>query len=132
MSTEPTYSDSLRALAQFMDDYPDMSTRIGHTASHYCCNKEGYLEKLRRLSSWRGGEMIVHKSYDHFANATLDFGNDIKFQIYTSRENVCTKHVEKKLTTKRVPVGNVEYEDVEVEEEVVTWNCPSSLLSVAK
>jgi len=66
---------------------------------------------------------------DSMAHLDRDFGG-IVLRVVEFRVNVCTKTVVgRKKVIRKVPVG---YEEREVEEDIVEWDCGESLLKRAK
>lgn len=70
------------------------------------------------------------ESDQSYLRALKSFGNGYgKFQIrhLMSHEGVCEKVVVGTRTvTKSVPMDDVEYTEIEVEEDIIEWKCPDS------
>lgn len=70
------------------------------------------------------------ESDQHYLRALKPFGNGYgKFQIrhLMGHEDVCERVVVGTRTvTKSVPMDDVEYTEIEVEEDIIEWKCPDS------
>lgn len=115
-----TVSESLRALAAFLDDHQEI--KVGEqnvTILHYVSTRKEIAE-CARAASWR-------KVYtnDYF-ELHRDFGNGITIQVYTPRGQVCEKVVVGKRIVPARPA------EPEREEEVVEWVCRDEPLLVTQ
>ena len=85
-------------------------------------------EDWRRVNRAMG---TFHKSSDqNYLRAERTFGEypaELTLRHLRSHENACERVVTgTKTVTKQVPTTEVEYTEVEVEEDIVEWKCPDS------
>ncbi len=127
-----TKGDALRRLADFVDDNEELFEKIDFTTQQIHLGKWSHddpkavlIEIAKAAASDRSVE--VKKVYNNsYFSLYLDFGG-IKLEAWTTRETVCERRVVGTETTiKKVPV---EFEDQEVEEEIVEWDCHPLLQS---
>jgi len=113
-----TISDSLRALANFLEDNSDIDvTDQNINLLKYVLTREKLVE-MARVSSWK-------KVYTHdWFELHKDFGNGISLQVYTDRANVCKRVV----VGKRI-VPAVEAQPDRIEDDV-RWVCEDEPLLV--
>lgn len=80
-------------------------------------------EVLERAARAVPGQKV--KDVDEFAfRLKTEPAPGLRFEWWASRENVCTPRVTGTRTvTRSVPVEPTEYRDVEVEEQIVEWDC---------
>lgn len=127
-----TKGDALRRLADFVDDNEelfekvDFTTKQIHLGKWSCDDPKAVLIELAKAAA-SGRSIEVRKVYDdNYFSLYLDFGG-VKVEAWTARETVCERRVVGTETViKQVPV---EFEDQEVEEEIVEWDCHPLLKS---
>ncbi|MCH7605132.1 hypothetical protein IID24_04070 [Patescibacteria group bacterium] len=123
-----TYSDEilrdLQSLIDFLGAHPEIERPTDLSINVYSFEEEN-LETVSRIARVLGS---FNKDIDAgFFRLTKKFGNvTLKYVFY--RENVCIKRVvgirkEKKM----VPPTETLMVEIEVETEIVEWNCPSLL-----
>lgn len=112
--------DGLREFADFLEQYPDAG-RVWSCGNVF--NVFGDLQGVARS----GYGKLEKDTCGHFFTLRKRFG-PISLEWNQAREDVCTKVVETRKVMKPV-MRQVGME--EVEEEVVTWKCPDSLLKEA-
>lgn len=130
MSTSP-YTDGLRELADWLDAHPEWVPFTGEYLYSWQHNAD--LSTMVRAARDMGtAEKEINENTGTF-KLVKRFGPHA-FTIFADRAAVCERvvvgtHVETKL--ERVPVGEVVYEEREVEHlvEDVRWICPPSLLA---
>jgi len=127
-----TKGDALRRLADFVDDNEELFEKIDFSTQQIHLGKWSHddpkavlIEIAKAAASDRFIEVKKDYSSSYFS-LYLDF-HGIKLEAWTTRETVCERRVVGTETViKKVPVG---FEDQEVEEEIVEWDCHPLLKS---
>ena len=131
MSTSP-YTDGLRELADWLDAHPEWTPYLPENFYTWIPDDEAKATMARAARDMGTARKTVNENTGTF-KLVKRFGPHA-FTILADRAAVCERvvvgtHVETKL--ERVPVGEVVYEEREVEHlvEDVRWICPPSLLA---
>lgn len=124
--THVAVAEGLRQLADWIESHPDVEVpydlRNGLTIFTY--SKEDLAKVARSLGK------CTKKSDDLSYTVTRNFG-PIEVSGYASRGSVCQRV---KVGTQKVQKPDPEFTPpmIEVEEDIYEWQCPESLLEVAK
>ena len=112
-----TTSESLRALAEFLDANPDVDvTDQNITLLKYVTTREE-LAAIARTGSWK-------KEYTtSWFELHKEFGNGISLQVYTDRSNICRRVVKGQRIVPAIP------EQPERVEDIVEWVCDDAVLA---
>ena len=125
--THKEYADSLRLIADFFEAHEEVA--LPHDAHEFSLynirDRESLVTLMRALGSCK-------KCYDEsFFRVEKRFGS-ILLKTYMHREAVCERIVKEKFVVKElrakpvVQVAPTEFEEVEVEKEVIEWRCPDA------
>ena len=125
--THKEYADSLRLIADFFEAHEEVG--LPHDAHEFSLynilDRESLVTLMRALGSCK-------KYYDEsFFRVEKPFGT-IVLKTWMNREAVCERVVKEKFKVKErrpKPVAQVaptEFEEVEVEKEVIEWRCPEA------
>ncbi len=132
MSSTSPKGDALRRLANFVDDNPELFEKIDfgtqqiHLGKWNSDDPKAVLVELAKAAA-KDKFIEVKKDYSSsYFSLYLDF-QGVKLEAWTARETVCERRVVGTETVvKKVPV---EFEEQEVEEEIVEWDCHPLLKS---
>ena len=131
MSTSP-YTDGLRELADWLDAHPEWTPYLPENFYTWIPDDEAKATMARAARDMGTARKTVNENLGTF-RLEKSFGPHT-MHVIADRAAVCErvvvgKHVEK--TIEKVPVGEVTYEEREVEHVVedVEWVCPPSLLA---
>ncbi len=117
---------SMHNLLYFLTDHPEVKLpSFGLTVYHF-----GFeADKTELLSSYARGFGTFEKSVsDDYFSIQKDFGYSVSFRATFHREQVCTPRVVGTRTvTKLVYPKSVEPAEIEVDEDILEWDCPSLL-----
>ena len=130
------YTDGLRELADWLDAHPEWLPGGGanfYSYVHGASADEDMKAVMARVARDMG--TATKRIDENSFSLDKQFGPHT-FTAFTNRAKVCERvvvgtHIEK--TVEKVPVGEVVYEEreIEVEVEEVEWVCPPSLLGAA-
>lgn len=126
------YTNGLRMLADFLDENQDFN--LPHMGcdeySRVLWFEYGNDAKYKIKAMARNLPGKIEKSYsesDFNLTGKLD---GLHYKIFAKREAICERIVTgTKMEIMKVPIGEVEYEYVEKEVEIVDWICDQSLLA---
>lgn len=121
----PSFADSLRMLADFLDSHPDIKHPGRETLLSYYSDVEQFKSDARKIGSFdkEAGEKFFHL-HKQFGCITMTF--------YTDREAVCHRVVvgsKKEIVKVPVSESEITYREEEKVVEIVEWRCPESLLA---
>jgi len=109
----------IREVIDFLEAHPRLP--LPSLSPMYCWfyNKEELIEAVKELGDckkvYQGNYFMAVKNFHGF-----------ELQVATPKETVCKQIVTKKIVQEQVPVT---WELQDVEKEIVTWDCPDSLLA---
>lgn len=128
----PNKGDALRRLADFVDDNDELFEKIDfdqqvHLGAWTHSNPKRTLVEMARAAANDRFCVEVKKDYNgDFFSLFLDF-DGAKIELWTNRKEVCERRVVGTQTvTKKVAI---EFEEQDVEEEIVEWDCHPLLKS---
>jgi len=107
--------DGLRDLADFIEANPQFADALSHPRFLLYTHEA---EDFARLASELGGDRQKDAD-DNFFGVSRFFGA-IELYVYTSREQVCEARV---VGTERVLVPDPNAPAIEIERDVVQWEC---------
>ena len=111
----------LKELIVLLIEQPELAHRFGNATLYAFSYTE---DEWKRINKMMGTFDKDSTSYD--LEATRRFG-PLTLKHCITHDKVCEKKVTgTKTVTRREPVEEVEYHDVEVEEEIVEWVCPDT------
>ena len=117
------YCEGLRALAQFLEEHPELDQPEIYTFQNYVWGKHDFASKLKLLGACR-------KVYTEYSVSIFkDFG-PIAYGFYIARDNVCERKVVGKKTVPAREAYSVPAVSAH-EEDIVEWECDSILKEVA-
>ena len=116
---------AVQQFARFLQEHPYIAARTGLGDPYLFSYSE---EDWRKTNAELG--TFEKESDQSYLRALKTFGTGFgAFQIrhLMSHEGVCEKVVVGTRTvTKSVPMDDVEYTEIEVEEDIIEWKCPDS------
>lgn len=124
------YTDSLRQLADFLDANPVIPVPPYPDVDIYLCDDES-IENVSKVARSLG---VFNKVFTNYGLLYLErMVGIITLRAIVNRDSVCTKRIigTKTITKKVLPEG-VEMITKEIEEDIVEWDCPPSLLSASQ
>ena len=119
---EITTAERLRLLADWYEQHPD-ATPAFQTILEPCNTAEEIAARALAL----GGRWKKQITGEDWFNLVQEIAPGIEYCLFASRLAVCTKRV---TGTEKVMAPAPDAPMVEVEREVVEWDCPSSLLAL--
>lgn len=132
MSTTSPKGDALRRLANFVDDNYELFEKVDFSTANIhvgVWNHPDPKEWLVEIAKAASGDKFVEVKKDYsgnFFSLFLDF-HGFKLEAWTARETVCErKVVGTEKVIKKVPIA---FEEEEVEQEIVEWDCHPLLKS---
>lgn len=110
------FTDGLRKLAALIDER-ELSTEYEYLTHMICCSdRDEMIGTIRKLGGkWDKGEIGGY----HFA-MTRELSDSVKVQVFVPRAEVCTAKV---VGTKTVKRADPEAPLVDVEEDIIEWEC---------
>lgn len=119
------YISGLRSFASFLEANADIVGPydfMGLTVSNYVGKKEDLAVWVKRMTEDQG--RVEKKVTDYSLDMTVKFNDVVTLSVSAPRKEVCVPRVVgTKKVTKKVQVTPAVYEDKEVEEEIVEWDC---------
>ena len=115
MSDREAYIAGLRAVADFIDQHPELPTPWGPAVNVFVSTREQLVQTARLPGvSWEKG---ANGGYFYLKRA---FGHGISYEVNVAREQVCKKVL---TGTRFVPAQAAR------QEEIFEWECAESLLA---
>lgn len=114
--TEVTICDDLRALADHLENHPDLAEKVSSSIlpiQIYCLEDE-----FRDMVSQLGGDRTKTFS-DRYADVSRSFGS-VVLNLFTGRENVCVARV---VGTEEVEVPDPDAPKITITRDIIEWDC---------
>lgn len=120
-----TMSDGLRALADLIDEVPELEHHIYDQTFHAYCRADQFVALAQTLSGYEkvytDDEMMLRKRMNNTDVIDRYQEGGITLQVHTAREGICTKTV---TGTKTVEVPDYsQTPTITKEVEIVEWEC---------
>ena len=116
------FAEDLRKLADLLDEHPDLAGKY----PYYTLNRSvSGLAEMRTLIREVGGDWRKADDGTHLILRRV-ISDSIHVDVYSAHERVCERVV---VGTRKVQQPAPDAPMIEVEEDIVEWRCPPSLLA---
>jgi hypothetical protein len=120
------YTAGLRALADLLDKHDLVHSSDAHRHLICCWTKQEMADVIRRVGGkW---EKDAPSETDDYYGLMHDLGGGVTLRVYAPRKQVCERRV---VGTRTVLKPAPDAPMVEVEEDIVEWECAPSILADA-
>jgi hypothetical protein len=116
------FTDGLRKLADLIDECELRDEIEHHNHLIYCADRDEMMSVVRKI----GGKWSKGSTGSAYFEMTRELTDAVAVQVYVPRQQVCTANV---VGTKTVKRADPNAPLVEVEEDVIEWECDPILLA---
>lgn len=121
--TPPVFSEGLRSLADLLEAHPAHRRSFDEYRHLICVDTR---EQLAQVVRDLGGFWVKDEDPGDYFGVTRNLGGGVSVYVYVARSVVCEAV---KTGTRTVLRPALDAPMVEVEEDIIEWRCPDSLLA---